>query len=112
MAHSTTRLSHLRRRAKNQGASHLPVVKTARAQAVGQVSVEVSAPVEDSGDRIDYMWLKDAETGEVILSKKIGANEAPTLTSLIAKSRRVVPLVHSSRDGVWEGAAFTAAVGS
>ena len=90
-----------------------PLVSIARAKTLGQVSITASAPKTTAPEYADYVWLRDADTKEIIAAKKVkpGAPpEAALLTVLVAKGRRVVPLVHLSVDGVWEGDAIVAQI--
>ena len=94
---------------KNQGqVPHTPTVTLSAGRKIGQVSVEVTAPAASTPDAIDFIWLSDAATGEIFSGRKFGPKERPSLVIQVAAGRRIVPSVHSTRDGVWEGAAFVA----
>ena len=90
---------------KNKGDSpHVPVVTLSPGRALGQVSVEITAP----GDGIDYIWATDADSGEIFAGRKFTSRETPSLVLIVARGRRIVPSVHSTRDGVWDGEAIEA----
>ncbi len=88
----------------------MPTLAITASTAQGKVSVEVSASA--GADRIDYVWLKDAETGEILSGRSYAPNEPPVLTTLVERGRRVVALVHCAADGVWESAAVAATASS
>ena len=88
---------------KQGKASHLPIV-TLTPGRTGQVSVEITAPVS-TPDAIDYIWVSDADTGEIFEGRRFLPRETPSLVLLVARGRRIVPSVHSTNDGVWEGEA-------
>ena len=93
--------------ATNQGdVAHVPLVSLSPGRSRGQVSVEVTAP--SSGDAVDYIWLTDAGSREILSGRKMRPSEAPRLAVLVERGRRVVPSVHCKRDGVWEGEAIVA----
>ena len=93
---------------KNQGAvPHLPKVRVLPSGANGRVSVEVSASAT-SPDSIDYVWVKDAASGEILGGRAFRPDDAPVLSILASPGQRLVPLVHSRADGTWEGATFVA----
>ena len=99
---------------------HAASVVISPTQAIGSVSVEVSIPAARPGaaseaepapsDRVDYIWLKDAESGQIVAARGFKPGDPLVLTSLVSKGARVVPLVHSERDGVWVGEPFVGAV--
>ena len=98
---------------KNQGflaASNfqrVPIVAFSPARKNGQVSAEVTAP-NSLEDPIDYIWLADATTGEIFSGRKFLPSETPRLVTLVDRGRRIVPFVHCTVDGVWEGDAAVA----
>ena len=94
--------------AKNQGAPHLPAVELAPGRKAGQVSVTISAAANGAPDAIDYIWARDAQTGEIFIGRRFLPKEAASLSVLVDRGRRVVPCVHSTSDGVWEGEPFVA----
>ena len=59
-------------------------------------------------DAIDYIWAADADTGEIFEGRKFLPKETPSLVFIVARGRRIVPSVHSTMDGVWEGQTFVA----
>ena len=88
---------------KNQGKpQHLPMVTLSPGRAPGQVAVEITA-LTSAPDAIDYIWASDADTGEIFEGRKFLSKETPCLVFIVARSRRIVPSVHSTSDGVWEG---------
>lgn len=85
-----------------------PTVFMSTSAAMGQVIVELSATVPESlQDRIDYIWCKDAGTGETIAARSFKGSESPVLTTIAKRGRRLVPFVHFARDGTSQGEAFT-----
>ena len=94
---------------KNLGtSSHVPIVTLVRGRKSAEVSVEITAPRAVSGDAIDFIWASDASTGEVFAGRRFSPNETPTLRLSVDRGRKVVPSVHSVRDGVWDGEAIVA----
>ena len=95
---------------------HAAFVVISPTQAIGSVSVEVSIPAAPGaaepapGARVDYIWLKDAASGQIVAARGFKPGDPLVLTSLVSKGSRVVPLVHSERDGVWVGEPFIGAV--
>ena len=99
---------------------HAASVVISPTQAIGSVSVEVSIPAARPGaaseaepapsDRVDYIWLKDAASGQIVAARGFKPGDPLVLTSLVSKGSRVVPLVHSERDGVWVGEPIIGAV--
>ena len=95
---------------------HAASVVISPTQAIGSVSVEVSIPAAPGaaepapGDRVDYIWLKDAASGQIVAARGFKPGDPLVLTSLVSKGSRVVPLVHSERDGVWVGEPIIGAV--
>ena len=93
---------------KNQGkTSHVPVVTLAPGRSQGQVSVTITATAS-APDAIDYVWVSDADTGEIFVARKFTPKETPSLVVNVARGRRLVPSVHSKSDGVWVGEAIVA----
>uniref|UniRef100_A0A7S4QQ66 Desulfoferrodoxin ferrous iron-binding domain-containing protein n=1 Tax=Alexandrium monilatum TaxID=311494 RepID=A0A7S4QQ66_9DINO len=85
---------------------HLPKV------TVSGSSVEVVVPhVMDAAKPhfIEYVWLKDAKSGEVFSAKAFQATDPspPTLSASLPKGSSVVPMLFCNLHGLWEGEAFT-----
>ena len=93
--------------AKNQGKPHLPMVTLSPGRAPGQVAVEITA-VASAPDAIDYIWATDADTGEIFEGRKFVPKETPSLVFIVPRGRHIVPSVHGTSDGVWEGEAVVA----
>jgi len=57
---------------------------------------------------IQYMWLKDAVTHDVLAVKEFSPsdNTRPSMAASISKGRRVVPLLYCNVHGLWEGDEF------
>ena len=93
----------------NQGKPHVPTVTLSPGRAPGQVTVEIAA-LASSTDAIDFIWATDADTGEIFEGRKFLPKETPSLVFIVAPGRRIVPSVHSTSDGVWEGQTVVAEV--
>ena len=95
---------------KNEGAvTHVPTVRISPSGANGRVQVEVTVSTA-SPDFIDYIWVKDADSGDIIAGRGFSVKEPLVLTMLATRGRRLVPIAHSRTDGVWEGTTFSAQV--
>ena len=91
-----------------------PKIVIKPSKAAGKVSVEMLGPKLD-GEIVDYLWLRDADSGQLLGSKALKANDGragsngdPTYSCLLDVGRRVVPFMHSSNSGLWKGEAFVA----
>ena len=82
-------------------AQHLASI-SAKSKSINLVAkVTVTAPSNDNGDVIEFIWLKDANTGEILAASK----GAKTLVTSIDKGKRVIPVIKYAADGTWDGAA-------
>jgi len=104
-------LKELESGGRNQGAtSHVPTVRISPSGANGRVSVEISVSAVAAPDCIDYIWVRDEQTGEITGARSFRPSESPVLGLLATRGQHLRPLVHSKVDGVWEGAPFVAAL--
>jgi hypothetical protein len=71
------------------------------------VAVEITA-LASAPETIDYIWATDADTGEIFEGRKFLPKESPSLVFIVPHGRRIVPSVHGTSDGVWEGEAVVA----
>ena len=90
--------------------SPVPTVAIGGKKVNGQVSVEVSASSISAEDYVDYIWIKDATTGEVLSARSYRGTEGvpPMLSCLVERERRLTPCVHYKLSGVSRGQEFTA----
>jgi hypothetical protein len=93
-------------------AARAPAVVLTPAAAAGRVALTLSAP-ELEGARtadgtVDYIWLLDADTREIVAGRRFTPSEPPSLTLLVERGRRLVPLLHRAAGDVCEGGAFVA----
>ena len=91
-----------------------PKIVVAAARAAGKVQVNIIGPSLD-GEIVDYLWLRDADTGALLGSKALesngglpGSKSDPTYTGLVESGQRVVPYLHCSSSGLWKGQPFVA----
>merc|ERR1712070_1121503 len=94
---------------------HLPVVTLSKPKPKFKVQLEVKVPHVMDAQKphyIEYIWLKDEATNEVLSVSSFRAADAspPTLVALVDEGRRVVPMLHCNLHGLWEGEAVTATV--
>jgi hypothetical protein len=93
-------------------AARAPAVALAPAGAAGRVSLTLSAPelggARSADGAVDYMWLLDADTREIVAGRRFTPSEPPSLTLLVERGRRLVPLLHRAAGDVCEGGAFVA----
>jgi len=93
--------------------------------APAQYHVVVVSPLGrgagDTHDRVQLMWLRDAESGRVVAARSFdaegegsGADAPPTLVGTLKEpyagvhmGQKLVPLVLYERDGLWVGDTFT-----
>lgn len=87
---------------RNTGAAHAPSVTITPSKVNGRVALEITGD-----DSVDYIWLLDAESGDVVSGRKLQATEPKIISILVGRGKQLVPLVHTA-DGVWAGGAFTA----
>ena len=83
-----------------------PRIAVTAARVTGKVQVEVIGPSLD-GEIVDYLWLRDADTGALIGSKALktngglpGSKGDPTYAGLVECGRRIVAFVHCSSSGL------------
>ena len=82
----------------------------------------VVAPVRDGDDRVQLIWLRDADTGRVVATRSFAApsedspppDGPPTLVATLKEpyagvyqGEKLVPLVLYERDGLWQGEPFS-----
>jgi hypothetical protein len=99
------------------GAVLAPKVAVVAARAAGKVQVELVGP-ELVGEYVDYLWLRDADSGALLGFKGPlktngglpGSKADPSYSCLVEAGRRVVPFLHSSNSGLWRGEPFIARV--
>jgi desulfoferrodoxin (superoxide reductase-like protein) len=58
---------------------------------------------------IEYIWLKDMKSIEIVASKAFKATDPspPTLTTMVAKGTTIKPLLYCNLHGLWEGQVVT-----
>ena len=90
---------------------HVPLVVLSPSGANRRVGCEVTAPIVALPDKVDYIWLKDVDSGEVLAAKKVssGGQQQAVLSLALEKGRRAQPVVHCS-DGITIGDQFIAAI--
>ena len=96
--------------AATRSTAFVPTTRTSAARVNGQIAVEVTASAA-SDDFIDYLWLADAESGDVVAAQKFKRSPSgmpPVLSVQVARGRRLVALAHRSDGVTAEGAGFTA----
>jgi hypothetical protein len=88
---------------------HLPSVVLSPSGANGRVSCEITAPTVAAPDRIDFIWLKDVNSGEILAAKKVSSasQQQAVLSLALEKGRRAQPVVHCT-DGITIGDEFVA----
>ena len=89
---------------------HMPIVKVSNDQ-----NVEVSVPHRNSmDDYIQFIWLKDAKSNEVVLVKAFPSPEqdkdtligTPTLTAKVPKGVTLQACCFCTSNGLWKGEPF------
>ena len=89
---------------------HMPIVKISKDQ-----NVEVSVPHRNSVDNyIQFIWLKDAKSDEVVLVKAFPSPEqdkdtlvgTPTLTARVPKGVTLQACCFCTSNGLWKGEPF------
>lgn len=85
---------------------HIPKV------TVSDGSVEVLVPHvmdKEKPHYIEYVWVSDASTGEVLSVKSFAPTDAspPTLTASLPKGTVAKPMLFCNLHGLWEGEKFT-----
>ena len=90
---------------------HIPSVVLSPSGANGRVGCEVTAPIVALPDKVDYIWLKDVDSGTILAAKKVssGGQQQAVLSLALEKGRRAQPVVHCS-DGITIGDQFIAAI--
>lgn len=94
---------------------HLPLVTLSRPKPKFKVQLEVRVPHVMDAQKphfIEYIWLKDESTNEVLTVQSFAPTDAapPTLVALVDEGRRVVPMLHCNLHGLWEGEPLTASL--
>jgi len=82
---------------------HMPRVK------VKGNDVEISVNhVQKEDDYVQFMWLKDVGTNEVVLAKELTgvAEEKPVLSARVPSGVELRPYVFDKKDGLWKGEPF------
>ncbi|CAJ1349236.1 unnamed protein product [Effrenium voratum] len=85
---------------------HIPKV------TVTGASVDVVVPHvmdKEKPHYIQYIWVADASSGEVLAVKSFQATDGspPTLTASLAKGTTAKPMLFCNLHGLWEGEQFT-----
>mmetsp|Transcript_40985 Transcript_40985/g.130238 ORF Transcript_40985/g.130238 Transcript_40985/m.130238 type:complete len:199 (-) Transcript_40985:89-685(-) len=92
----------------DQGApeKHLPKIQVT-GETVEMSVAHVMDPVKPH--YIEYMWLKDAKSGEVLSAKQFVDSDAspPTFSSTVAKGTTVEPVLYCNLHGLWKGEVFS-----
>ena len=98
-------LRQLGKGVKNQGSiSHVPTVTLSPGRKSGLVAVEITAAT--SSPDVDYIWASDADTGEIVSGRRFTAAEPKALVIQMERGRHIVPSIHCTTDGTWDGVAF------
>ena len=103
-------------------ALYTPGVKV---DAAGASNSKLSIVMPKSGgprgasDFVDCMWFRDASNGKIIAAESFGPNglsrdfslradtgEEPTFAARVKSGLTVVPSIHASKGGTWEGTPF------
>lgn len=82
---------------------HLPNVS---ATAKGGVTVVVPHVMDpEKPHYIEYVWLKDEDTGKIVAAQKFEATDAspPTLTAKVPAGTKVRALLFCNLHGLWQG---------
>ena len=94
-------------------AAHAPSFITERGSVrlkADERLVVMSAPAAAQEELVDSMWLRDADTGEVLGAiKNRKASVQPQLPLVVKVGTRLEPLLHTARPGqgvVWKGEAY------
>ena len=85
--------------------------------AMAQYHVVMVSPVKAGDDRVQLMWLRDAQTGRVVAARSFDEDsqqDPPTLVGTlkqpyagVREGETLVPLILYERDGLWVGDPFT-----
>ena len=98
--------------AKDQQGEFRPNIVLTPGRKLGLVNVEITVAASPP-DVIDYIWLSDAETGEILSGRRVSPKDRTKLAVVVDRGRRIVPSAHCARSGVtggvtWEGEAVMA----
>jgi hypothetical protein len=88
-----------------------PTVKLEASRLSGKVSLQIVAPVVTAPDFVDFIWLRDADSGDVFSARKFKASEpAPgtVLQVIVERGQKIVPVVHTASQELYVGDAFIA----
>ena len=87
-----------------------PEIIISTAKVLGKVNVQIVGPRTLGGELVDYLWLRDAATKDLLGCKALSTNGGapgskgdPTLSSLVKRDTRVIPYMHCSVSGLWVG---------
>ena len=85
-----------------------PEIIISTAKVLGKVNVQIVGPRTLGGELVDYLWLRDAATKDLLGCKDWSTNGGapgskgdPTLSSLVKRDTRVIPYMHCSVSGLW-----------
>lgn len=94
---------------------HIPLLSMERTTRFNVLSnIVLTVPHEMQGHKphfIEYLWLKDANTGDVLAVKEFTPSviSPPSMSASIAKGRRILPMLYCNVHGLWEGEEFITA---